>query len=224
MGIPGCGKSVLVTGFGPFPGVPVNPSEAAVNRMAEHHIRRNDVAFRVLPTAYRQADAEILAAIGQIKPAVVLLTGFDRHARGLRLETRAANAVDPQLPDALGVRARGSTVDPDAPATLAATHSPERMASALATTSAPWAFSHDAGRYLCNYIFFRVLRFAQHNDHAFRAAFVHIPPLRDAMRAGDGNVSAGCGGGTAHPLSLPLLDRALAALIDDALVAAGEKT
>lgn len=142
--------SLLITGFGPFPGVADNPS----GRLAR------ELGGTVLETRYRFVDAWFAATA---RPDGLLMLGVDASATELRLETVARNWTG-HTPDAEGIVAPG-TIDPSAPPMLAATLWP---AEALVR----YTVSVDAGSYLCNYSFFRALR----TWPDARIGFVHIPP------------------------------------------------
>ena len=50
-----------------------------------------------------------------------------------------------------------------------------RLAGATRTTAAPARLSRDAGRYLCNYLYWRALE--QVRDGRPLVQFIHIPPV-----------------------------------------------
>ncbi|MFG1437069.1 pyroglutamyl-peptidase I family protein, partial [Xanthobacter sediminis] len=86
---------ILICAFGPFPGVPVNPSERLGRTLA--HMRRPalagcDLALEILPTRW--------AALGLLErhldrhaPDAVLLLGVAPRRRALCVETRAVNVA-----------------------------------------------------------------------------------------------------------------------------------
>src|SRR3954471_2705076 len=71
--------TVLITGFGPFPGAPFNPTEALVKSLARR--RRPavaDVALidNVFRTSYAAVDAELPKLIAAHRPDVLLMFGL----------------------------------------------------------------------------------------------------------------------------------------------------
>jgi pyroglutamyl-peptidase len=165
---------VLITGFGPFPGAPFNPSAALAKALA----RRRRPAFagiervtHVFATTYASVDRDLPKLFAQ-KPDVVLMFGVAGRRRQLCIETRARNAVSLQFPDASGYRPRHGVIKLRGPAALAGNAPFARLAGAAGTKA---RLSRDAGRYLCNYVYWRALE--QVRGARPLVQFVHIPPL-----------------------------------------------
>src|ERR1700692_4528018 len=96
--------TILVTGFGPFPGAPYNPTAPLVARLAR--LRRPALADvtivpHVFSTSYTAVDRELPRLIARHKPDALLMFGLAARTRLLRIETRARNALA-LLPDAGG--------------------------------------------------------------------------------------------------------------------------
>jgi Pyroglutamyl peptidase len=103
---------VVLAGFGPFPGMPFNPSAALVKALA----RRRRPAFadvvistHVFATRYAAVDQD-LAELAAQKPDLVLMFGVARRRRYLGIETRARNAQSVLYPDASGHRPARATI------------------------------------------------------------------------------------------------------------------
>src|SRR5438045_2066051 len=84
-----------IAAFGPFPGIPFNPSAALVRELARR--RRPalvDVAYtiHVFATRYAAVDRDLPMLFAQ-KPDVVLIFGVAGRRRHLSVETRARNAL-----------------------------------------------------------------------------------------------------------------------------------
>jgi pyroglutamyl-peptidase len=167
---------VLITGFGPFPGAPFNPSAALANALARR--RRPALAgiertVHVFATTYASVDRDLPKLFAQKpKPDVVLMFGVAGQRRQLCIETRARNAVSLLFPDASGYRPRLGVIKLRGPAALDGNAPFARLAGAAGTKA---RLSRDAGRYLCNYVYWRALE----QVHGTRplVQFVHIPPV-----------------------------------------------
>ena len=87
--------TVLLTGFGPFPGTPFNPATSLPVRLATRRrpaladVRRVAHVFR---TSYAAVDAELPQLIARERPDAVLMFGVATRTNYLRVETRAHNA------------------------------------------------------------------------------------------------------------------------------------
>ena len=171
---------VLLTGFGPFPGAPFNPSSALVERLARTRRPALDgvkIATHVFETRYAAIDHDFRSLVAAHDPDIILMFGLAARTPQIRIETRARNLVS-FFPDAGGF----------VPTTLkiSAGASDRRLPPALAIDLLRAArsqgldarFSRDAGRYVCNYAFWRALEISGRDNKARTAAFIHIPSLR----------------------------------------------
>src|SRR5262245_56415398 len=96
--------TILVTGFGPFPGAPFNPTGPLVEKLGR--IRRPMLAdVKIVPhvfrTSYAAVDHELPRLIARHKPDALLMFGLAPRAKTLRIETRARNALT-SFPDISG--------------------------------------------------------------------------------------------------------------------------
>src|SRR5215467_15461967 len=106
--------TVLITGFGPFPGAPFNPTAGLAERLAARRrpafadVRRVAHLFQ---TSYAAVDRELPALLKRVRPDVVLLFGVATRTKYLRVEMRARNARSILFPDAAGDRPGGAVID-----------------------------------------------------------------------------------------------------------------
>jgi len=181
---------ILITGFGPFPGAPINPTMALVPRLTA--LRRPafaDVELRshIFHVTYGTVDRELPELIARLRPDAMLMFGLAGRTDHVRIETRARNAVTTTFPDADRKVARNGSIVDGADAMLFGPHT-ERLLRAALATGIDARPSRDAGSYLCNYLSWRAIeatRSDQVNAQGPRlAAFVHVPPLprEPAMR------------------------------------------
>ena len=165
---------VLITGFGPFPGAPFNPSAALAKALARRRrpaLAGIERATHVFATTYASVDRDLPKLLKQ-KPDIVLMFGVAGRRRQLCIETRARNAVSLLFPDANGHRPCHGVIKPHGPPTLTGNAPFARLAGAAGTKA---RLSRDAGRYLCNYVYWRGLE--QVRGTRPLVQFVHIPPL-----------------------------------------------
>jgi pyroglutamyl-peptidase len=173
---------VLITGFGPFPGAPVNPSALLAKALA----RRRRPAFagldrrvHVFATSYDSVDRELPKLLAQ-KPDIVLLFGVAGRRRELCVETQARNAISLLFPDASRDRPQQGIIESGAPPVLKGNAPFARLVGAAKTRLVAARQSRDAGRYLCNYVFWRALEHARGSRPLVQ--FVHIPPVGNKPR------------------------------------------
>src|SRR3954464_5644367 len=171
---------ILITGFGPFPGAPFNPTIALVPRLVR--LRRpalSDVALtgHIFHVTYQTVDRELPELLTRHRPHALLMFGLASRTPFLRIETRARNAVTTLWPDADHARARKGSIAPDADAMMFGPHT-ARLLRAARLTGADARASRDAGSYLCNYLSWRAIEAVRAEDGPALAAFVHVPPVR----------------------------------------------
>jgi pyroglutamyl-peptidase len=169
---------VLLAGFGPFPGAPRNPSAA----LAQKLVRRRRPALHglirtahVFATSYAAVDRDMPKLFAD-KPDIVLLFGLAGGRRQICIETRARNAVSVLFPDATGRRPSIGIIDTGGPHVRVGRAPFARLLGAIRTSKLPARLSRDAGRYLCNYAYWRALQRAPEGQPLVQ--FVHIPALR----------------------------------------------
>jgi pyroglutamyl-peptidase len=175
--------TILVTGFGPFPGAPYNPTAPLVARLA--CLRRPALADvtivpHVFATSYATVDRQLPALIAQHKPDALLMFGLAGRTRALRIETRARNALT-LMPDAGGASPLARAITPGLP--HRAMPAPARhLHAAVRAARVPAVLSRDAGQYLCNYLCWQATVAARTPDGPQLAAFVHVPLTRRHAR------------------------------------------
>jgi pyroglutamyl-peptidase len=170
---------ILITGFGPFPGAPFNPTMPLVTRLTA--LRRpafDSVEFssHIFHVTYATVDRELPELIASLRPDAMLSFGLADRTRFMRIETRARNAVTTTFPDADRNRARKGSIVDGADAMLFGPHTAKLLRAARATGIDARA-SRDAGSYLCNYLSWRSIEAVRRVNGPRLAAFVHIPLL-----------------------------------------------
>jgi len=169
---------VILTGFGPFPGVPFNPSAALVKALAGR--RRPALAgiersTHIFATTYNSVDRDLPKLFAR-HPDIVLMFGLAGERRQLCIETRARNAVSLLAPDASGHRSVRGVIVPSGPSSRRGAAPFASLVGAVRASRFPVRPSRDAGRYLCNYSYWRGLEAARHRRPLVQ--FVHVPRVR----------------------------------------------
>jgi pyroglutamyl-peptidase len=170
---------ILVTGFGPFPGAPHNPTQPLVARLLR--LRRPalgdvELSGHIFPVTYTAIDRELPQLLAKHRPQALLMFGLADRTRFVRIETRARNAVTMLWPDADRTRARKGSIAGCADALMFGPHAAKLLRAAEGTGIDARA-SRDAGSYLCNYLSWRAIEATDKGDGPALAAFVHIPHL-----------------------------------------------
>ena len=178
--IPNRALCVLVTGFGPFPGAPYNPTQQLVARLAR--LRRPSTAelrlvTHVLPTSYAAVDQQLPLLIEKHQPDAIVMFGVAGRSKAIRIETLARNRItrvypdiDRRIPQVTRIVPGEGTRRGQAPFV--------QLAAAARASGFPARLSRDAGTYLCNYGYWRALEQQSRATGPRLVVFVHIPNMR----------------------------------------------
>jgi pyroglutamyl-peptidase len=165
---------VLLTGFGPFPGVIRNASADLVKALAPA-ARREFPDFRfvaaILPTEWLRAPSLVEILHERFRPSLALHFGVASGIQSVRLETQALNQCRTS-PDAIEMLPVADTLCADGPERRCATIDIAAIINELGVGGWPCTTSDDAGGYLCNAVLYHSLASAE--DGA-KVGFVHIP-------------------------------------------------
>jgi pyroglutamyl-peptidase len=170
---------ILVTGFGPFPGAPFNPTQPLVTRLLR--LRRpalNDVELfgHIFPVTYQNVDDELPKLLASCRPHALLMFGLATRTQHVRVETRARNAVTMLWPDAGHARPHKGSIAGGIDGLMFGPHTAKLLRAAVSTGIDARA-SRNAGSYLCNYLSWRAIEATRRDNGPRLAAFVHIPPF-----------------------------------------------
>jgi pyroglutamyl-peptidase len=167
---------VLITGFGPFPGVTENMSGWLAERLASSEASsHHPLHAERLPTEWEHVAKLEPQLLNVLKPRLILHLGLNQRARTFRIERSAHNRVVAKedargaLPLRSAILARGlPRIDTPLPAT--------RLAKHLRGHGVPAVASRSAGSYLCNFLYYLSLDWALRQESRCDVCFVHVPP------------------------------------------------
>lgn len=182
--------NVIISGFGPYEDLSVNPSYEVPAALAKAEYcdqlqLPEDVHVNVtavtLPISFANAWPELLAAIERENADIVIATGVKHAARGVQLERCATNVIDANKPDADNHRPQRMPIVDNGPAAYW-TRLPLRMIlQCFAHDRIASTLSSDAGTYVCNSLFYQLLHWSanQSNQENKRilSGFVSFPPV-----------------------------------------------
>ena len=174
--------TVLVTGFQPFLEHRVNPSATLARRI--QGLRLGAVRFAsvpALPVEYGRAARVALDAARARRADVILALGLARGETVVRLESRGRNRSYAKDADNAGQRGLDRPVRAGAPATLSTRLPLTPVERCLRARGIPVRRSDDAGGYVCNDLYYRLL-WAARVEGAPPVLFVHVPPDVDPDR------------------------------------------
>lgn len=171
---------VAISGFGPFPGVPRNPSAEIVRAIAR---RRRfpaagiDLDTAIFPTVYARA-REMLQALIEQQPDAIVMFGVAAKTKHIRIETLARNAASTLHPDHARVTPGSRKLVQEGAGYLKSRTPISRLRAAARQAGVKAEFSNDAGRYLCNAVFYQALAATASLTPSPLVQFVHVPAAK----------------------------------------------
>jgi len=167
---------VLLTGFGPFPGVADNPSGWLAETLAGLTRGQDwDVQSAVLPTEWEAVTALTPRLHADLQPVVMIHFGVSARSKGLQIERWAHNRAEARA-DASGAKPASPLITNDGAARLETRLPVSALAAHLRAQGHAARASHSCGRYLCNYLYYRSLDWTRRQGGD--ALFVHVPLTR----------------------------------------------
>lgn len=123
-------KKLLITGFDPFGGEPVNPAYEAV-RLLPDVVAGIKLCKLEVPTEFVRSGAVLRDALAAERPDAVLCVGQAGGRAAITPERVAINLMDARIPDNAGFQPVDQPVVPGGPAAYFATLPVRRMAEAI---------------------------------------------------------------------------------------------
>lgn len=173
-------NTLLLTYFGPFPGVPVNPTVA----LAEGAVRalntaRPDlrVVARELPVSYDGSSAALRAALQEVQPDALISLGVAVGRDVVSLEQVAINLDSAGIEDNDGDRRCDEPIAPDGREAYFSSLPVRASYERLRAAGEPVEISYTAGTYVCNHVFYEGQRLSRELGLSIPAGFVHVPAI-----------------------------------------------
>ena len=169
-------RSILVTGFEPFGGMDRNPSGEAALLLRGASLPGISLHALQLPVSAPAAWQRMRAAIRRHDADIVIALGVAAGSAAIRVECTAWNHADYRIPDNRGLQPRGVPVIRHAPERREVLADASLIRKALRSQGLPAELSSDAGRYVCNDLYYRLLHYAARPASGIRqAVFIHVP-------------------------------------------------
>jgi pyroglutamyl-peptidase len=173
---------VLVTGFGPFGGHTTNPSTAVAHAL--DGLECDGVTFVArapLPVRFAEAAEAALDAARALRVDAIVALGLAAGTPHVRIERRAKNRATAHEPDAAGRVCAAEEAEPGGAESLATPLDADAFVQHLESDGFACAPSDDAGGYVCNDLYYRLLSAAARGEGPAHVLFVHIPSDADRL-------------------------------------------
>lgn len=164
-----------MTGFAPFGGETVNPSWQAVQQIAAHWDGPEPLAIAELPVVFGESATVLREIMRKVRPDLAIAVGQSGGRTQITPERIAINVDDARIPDNAGNQPIDEPIAPDGPAAWFTTLPIKHAVAAMRAQGIPAAVSNSAGTYVCNHIFYQLMRIIAEEFPATRGGFVHVP-------------------------------------------------
>ena len=165
---------VLVTGFDPFGGEPINPAWEAVKAMKDT-IAGAEIVKMQIPTVVGKSIEKIHQKMKELQPDLVISVGQAGGRFGVTPERVAINVTDARIPDNEGNQPIDEPIFPDGPAAYFSNLPVKAMVQAIKDAGYPSVLSNSAGTYICNHVMYGILYYIEKEFPNVRGGFFHVP-------------------------------------------------
>jgi pyroglutamyl-peptidase len=166
-------SKVLISGFKPFGGATLNPSELLVNVLERDQIPGVELFTVVLPVEFDRSAEILLEKVKQIQPDLVIAFGQAEGRTAINPEKIAINLDDARIPDNSGDERKDVVIDKNGSDSYVTTLPIEMMVDAMKRAGYPAEISLSAGTFVCNHIFYKLQKILSGSN--IRSGFVHLP-------------------------------------------------
>jgi pyroglutamyl-peptidase len=170
---------ILLTGFEPFGGSRINPSEQVVGALANVELPGIHLRTAILPVDRLRGPQALLdlLKLKRFAPQAVVCLGEAPRRAVISIERVAVNLMDYRIPDNAGQQVQDEPVIPGGPAAYFSTLPVRAMLETLLRYGIPAELSLSAGTFLCNQIMYTLLHTLAQQGSSIPAGFVHLPML-----------------------------------------------
>lgn len=165
---------IMITGFDPFGGEPVNPSYEAVKLLPDE-IGGAQIIKLEVPTVFGKAGEVLEANIKAEQPDAVICVGQAGGRSGMTVEKVAINFQDARIPDNDNQQPVDKPIKEDGETAYFATIPVKAMVAKMRKNGIPAFISYTAGTYVCNDLMYTLLYLIDKKYPQMRGGFIHVP-------------------------------------------------
>ena len=167
---------ILVTGFDPFGGEPINPAIESVKRLPDN-IAGTEIIKLEIPTVRKKSLEKIEKAINEHNPDVILSIGQAGGRFDISIERVGINLDDFRIPDNEGNQIIDEPVFPDGENSYFVKLPVKSMVQNVQKNNIPASVSYTAGTFVCNHVLYGVMYLIEKKYKGKKSGFIHIPFL-----------------------------------------------
>ena len=167
---------ILVTGFDPFGGEPINPAIESVKKLPDNIAGAKIIKLEI-PTVRKKSLEKIEKAINEHNPDVILSIGQAGGRFDISIERVGINLDDFRIPDNEGNQIIDEPIFPDGENSYFVKLPVKAMVQNVQKNNIPASVSYTAGTFVCNHVLYGVLYLIEKKYEGKKSGFIHIPFL-----------------------------------------------
>ena len=174
---------ILLTGFEPFGDLGVNPSQVILEKISDRQTlcAQHEFETLILPVMFDSAGTRIKTKIQEFKPDVTLSLGVSKGSDAITLETKAMNLKqDVDLHNMRNIKTP-KLILLGHPVSYNSTLPLERIYRSLKDKNIPVTMSDNAGRFVCNYVFYLACHQIKLLKSSGKAGLIHVPLMSEQI-------------------------------------------
>jgi pyroglutamyl-peptidase len=174
-------RTILLTGFEPFGGETINPSQEIVRALNGEIIDGHRVVGAILPVAFATTGPMLEALLDAHRPVLAVALGQAGGGSELIFERVAINLIDARIADNDGAQPIDERIVDSGPGAYFSTLPVKAMAAHVCALGIPASSSLSAGSFVCNQAFFVLAHLIDQKHPDVRGGFVHVPWLPEQV-------------------------------------------
>ncbi len=177
-------KTVVITGFDPFGGEPVNPAFQAVSLLPDAVVygqgQQADVIKAEIPTSFTRSKQAVAELENHYHPDLFISVGQAGGRSAITVERVAINLEDARIPDNDGEEPHDQPVIQGDQTAYFSTLPDKNIVKSMNEQGIPAQLSYTAGTYVCNAVMYTLLALRQDEKRPERklphiSGFIHVP-------------------------------------------------
>jgi pyroglutamyl-peptidase len=169
---------ILISGFKPFLGESLNPSELLVQEIQKKYSTLSTI---ILPVEFESAFKDLKNKIQETSPDIVIMLGQAAGRKNICLEKIALNWRESSQPDEVGYIPKTTFIESGRELATMTNFPVDVVAQQLKQQGHPIEISFSAGTYVCNDLYFKTLT----EFPNIKSVFIHVPLLPEQQKEND---------------------------------------
>ena len=171
---------IIVTGFDPFGGEPLNSSYEAVKLLPES-IENHEIIKICLPTTFEGSAEVLIKAIIKQQPQIVVCVGQAGGRTDISIEKLAINLQDSNIADNNGIQPIDKAIIENAPNAYFSNLPVKKIVEKIRNNKIPASVSYSAGTFICNHTMYNLLHYIYTDYPDLIGGFIHVPYLPEQV-------------------------------------------